>query len=198
MRPYFQSTSFTTAASAMLTIIHNFNQKIELTKEKEFDVWQKTVNLPTRASSIFALANYAKQNGLNPKVIVEKKEYDFPDYRFYRYTKEDVDQAAFSDELHFQNAEKNNVQIIEKEINLEEIKKELIGGKVVLLRLNTKPIRNLKRNTSNYIVAHGFSDDYFHIVDPAFSAFSIPSIVMQEAFESLETKKYRDHRMIIF
>ena len=198
MKPYKQTTSFTTAASSLLTILTTLNPEIKATREIEFDIWKKTVNLPTRGSSIFALANYAKQHGLNPKVIVAKKEYDFPDYRFYRYTKEDIEQAAFSELQYLQEAESNDIEIEEKSILLNDIKNRLEDNKIILMRLNTKPIRKESRNTSNYVVVHNYQDNYFQIFDPALGALSIPEEVMQEAFETLETKKYRDQRMIIF
>lgn len=197
MKPYFQSTPYTTAASSLLTILHHLNPKIPLTKEKEFEIWQRTANLPTRGSSIFALASYAKEQGLNPRIIVEKKGYDFPDYRFYRYTKEDIKHASFTAKEHLKKAE-NHLKIEEKEILLEDIKKELQNNNLILLRINAKPIRNSKRNTSNFIVVHGYHQQTFQIVDPDLGALSIPEEVMRESFESLETKKYRDHRMIVF
>ena len=63
MEPYYQTTSYTTAASSLLTIMCHFNSNIPFNRKKEFDIWQKTVNLPTRASSIFSLATYAKKEG---------------------------------------------------------------------------------------------------------------------------------------
>jgi len=198
MNTYKQTTPFTTAASSLLTILTTLNPEIKATREKEFDIWRKTVNLPTRGSSIFALANYAKQHGLNPKVIVAKKEYDFPDYRFYRYKKEDIEQATFSESQHLQEAENNNVEIKEKSFTLNDIKNELNNNKILLMRLNTKPIRKENRNTSNIIVVHAYQKNYFQIFDPALGALSVPEEVMREAFETLETKKYRDQRMIVF
>ena len=73
MQTHNQTTPFTTAASSLLTILATLDSRIKATKEKEFEIWRKTVNLPTRGSSIFALATYAKEQGLNLKVIVEKK-----------------------------------------------------------------------------------------------------------------------------
>ncbi len=198
MNPYYQTTSFTTAASSLLTVLTTLNPKIKPTKVKEFDIWRKTVNLPTRASSIFALATYAKNEGFNPKVIVEKKEYDFPDYRFYRYKKEDIKQAKFSSKQHFKEAKKNNVEIEERDITFNEIKNKLNNNKILLIRINTKPIRNEKRNTSNFIVIHGLNNNYYHLFDPAFGGISVPEEVMKEAFQTLDTKKFRDHRMIEF
>ncbi len=197
MIPHIQSTSFTTAASALLTVLHHFNPEIPKTKEKEFDIWHQTATLPTRASSIYALANYAHQHKLKPKIVVGTQNYSFPDYRFYRYTKEDVHHAEFSEDKHRKAAITNNIPITERTITLNEIK-ELSKNNILLLRLNVKPIRNEKRNTSNYIIIHGYNNNYFHLVDPALGGLSVPENVMKDAFDSLRTKKYRDHRMILF
>ena len=188
---------FTTAASSLLTILHYLNPEIKLSKENEFKIWRRTVNLPTRGSSIFALANYAHQYKLNFKTIVENKNYEFPDYRFYRYKKEDVENAAFSSKLHLETAKKNQLEIIEKKITLDEVK-ELLSTNVLLLRINTKPLRGEKRNTSNFIVLSGYDQGYFHIIDPQSGGLSISEEIMQESFSTLETKKYRGQQMIVF
>ncbi len=67
-----------------------------------------------------------------------------------------------------------------------------------MLRINTKPIRNEKRNTSNYIIVQKYNNHHFQIIDPQLGGLSVPEETFQEAFETLETKKYRGHRMIIF
>ncbi|MBU0470687.1 MAG: peptidase C39 family protein [Nanoarchaeota archaeon] len=198
MQPYFQTTEFTTAASSLLIILNHFKPEISLSKEQEFKIWRETVNLPTRGSSVYALAIYAKKQGLDLKVVVEEKEYGFPDYRFYRYTKEDIKQAEFCSNMYLKEAEKMNLMIEEREITLENLKKELNDNNILLLRINAKPIRNSKRNTSNYIAVTGYDGSKFQIIDPAFGALSIPEEMMAESFDSLESKKHRDHRMIIF
>lgn len=198
MKPYLQTTTFTTAASSLLAILHHFNGKTPLTREKEFEIWHNSSNLPTRASSIYGLATFAKQQGLDPKIIVGKKEYEFPDYRFYRYTKEDIEQASFSAKLHHEVALTNKIPIEERELSLADVKKELNNKNILLLRLNMKPIRNEKRNTSNYVVLYGFKDGNYYVMDPAFGSRTVHEEIMQEAFETLQTKKFRDNRAIIF
>ena len=194
MIPYFQTTPFTTAASSLLTVLHHLNPETKQNQQTEFHIWRKTVTLPTRGSSIFALAKYAKQ--FNPKLIIENKEYKFPDYRFYRYTKQDIDHAEISSNFHFKDAEKH-VNIEERKIEFTEIKQQLKNN-IIILRVNAKPIRNNKRNTSNYIVVNHYENGYSSIIDPAFAALSVPEETLKEAFTSLETKKYRDHRMLLF
>ena len=196
MQPYLQTTSFTCAASALLTILHN-TKAVKPTKENEFKIWKATVNLPTRASSVYALASYAHEHGFNPKIVVENTKYDFPDYRFYLYTKQDIEQADFSAKLNLKNAKDKNIEVIKKNTTLNDVKKELKNN-IILLRINTKPIRNEKRNTSNYIVVYDYQNNHYQIVDPKLGTLSVPEKVMEEAFQTLETKKYRNHKMILF
>jgi len=197
MIPYLQTTHYTCATSSLLTVLHYFDPNFELSREKEFEIWKKTANLPTRASSIFALANYAKLYGLNPIVVIESKEYGFPDYRFYRYTKEDIDLASFTDQQYLKEAEHNKVAIEQREITFKTLLTEL-QHHILIIRLNTKPLRKEKKNTSNFIVIKSYNKGHFEIVDPRLGALSVPETVLKEAFESLETKKHRDHRMIMF
>ncbi len=209
MQFYHQTTSFTTAASSLLNILHHLNPKISLERKQEFLIWRSSVILPTRGSSIYALALYAQKLGFSPSIIVEKKEYDFPDYRFYRYTKEDIELAAFSEQLYQEEAEKAGIPIIFKEIKFAEIKKFLSAGKKLLLRLNGKPLRQSKRNSSHFLAALGFdttkdetakdkTQQKYIVIDPAQGILALEESLFQEAFESIESKKHRDHRLIVF
>ncbi|MBT4446248.1 hypothetical protein HOA92_03530 [archaeon] len=200
MKPYFATTGYSTVASSVLTIVHFLNEEVSLTREEEFKIWQQTTILPTRASSIFALAKYAKEKGCTVKVIVEKEEYDFPDYRFYRYTKEDVDNAKLSAKLLRQDAIGAGINMEVKDFTLNDVDKELLDNKIILLRLNVKALRNMKRNSSNYVVINNYNKQTseYSIIDCGDTARSVTKEILQECFDTLESKKHRDHRMLIF
>ncbi|HII72352.1 TPA: ribosomal-protein-alanine acetyltransferase, partial [Candidatus Woesearchaeota archaeon] len=59
MQPYTQSTKFTCASAGLAMIINHFNPAYKLVQENEFDIWQRSVALPLRGSSLFGLALYA-------------------------------------------------------------------------------------------------------------------------------------------
>ena len=198
MKPYFATTEYTTVASAVLTLLHSFDTSIPLTQEEEFRIWQQTTILPTRASSIFALAKVAKSYGANARIVVENEEYEFPDYRFYRYSKADVDSAKLSAQLLREAARNVGVPIEVKEFSLEDVNKELSTGHSVLLRLNVKELRGLKRNSSNYVILHSFDGSHYSMIDTGDTARSVPKELIAECFETLASKKHRDHRMLIF
>ena len=87
MQPYTPTTDHTTAVCSLMSIINFFNPNFKLNQDNEFKIWKNTVNVPTKGASVYGLAIQAKEQGLKPIIIVEDTEYEFPDYRFYRYTK---------------------------------------------------------------------------------------------------------------
>ncbi|KYK26267.1 hypothetical protein AYK26_05665 [Euryarchaeota archaeon SM23-78] len=199
MQAYIQTTEYTTAASSLMAVINHFKPDFKLSRENEFFIWQNTVNLPVRASSIYGLAVFAKQQGLNPNIVLGEKEYDYPDYRFKGYTKKEIDEAKFSSKLYHKKARELGIKIEEKEFDFKEVRKLVKLGKILMLRLNEGALRE-SGSTSKYVVVHGFDNKYkaFSVMDPKQGLVNVSEDLLREAFETLETKKKRDPRMIIF
>ncbi len=196
MEVYLQTTEYTCAASALLMIVHHFNRDVPLNREYEFIFWHRTANLPVRASSIYALAVVAKEFGLNPRIVLEEKEYDYPDYRFKRYTKKEIDEAKFSSRIHAKRARELGIPIVEQVITIDDVLKELSDGKILLLRVNAGIFRDT-RSTSKYVVVFKDGSDLV-IVDPKKGRKVVSVSELEEAMVTLQTKKKRDVRMIVF
>jgi predicted double-glycine peptidase len=196
MKPYTQTTNFTCASTSLLIVL-NYFQNMELTKENEMKIWKETVNLPTRASSIYALANYAKSQGLNPLVIVGEKEYSYPDYRFNRYKKSDIEIATHFENIHYQQAKDNNVIIKEKKVKFNDLQ-EFLKENHLILRVNAKHLRNSKKNVSNYVLVNKIENGWVDLIDPRQGGITVTEETFKNSFETLNSKKYRDHKMILF
>jgi hypothetical protein len=194
MKFYNQTTEYTCAASSLLIILNHF-KNWDLKKENEFKIWMKTAILPVRASSIYGMAVLAKKQGLNPSIVLGEKEYDYPDYRFKRYTKKDIDEAKFTSKLHSKEARELNIPIEEKTFSINEVKNLLNQNKILLLRVNAGVLRDSK-STSKYVVV--FNDKGYKIIDPKRGFMDIDLKTLENAMTTLETKKKRDQRMIIF
>ncbi len=196
MELYRQTTEYTCAACSLLTAIHHFLKDTPLSREMEFNIWQRTANLPVRASSIYGLAIVAKEFGLNPRITLEEKEYDYPDYRFKGYTKKEIDEAKFSSKLYAKKARELNIPIAEREITLKEVIRTLDLGKIILLRVNAGVFRDSK-STSKYVVVFK-EDDKYVVGDPRQGLVEITKESLSDSMVTLQSKKKRDVRMIVF
>lgn len=197
MQAYTQTTEYTTAACSLMAVINHFKPDFQLSRENEFLIWQRTANLPVRASSIYGLAIFAKEQGLDPTVVLGEKEFDYPDYRFKRYTKKEIDEAKFSSKLHNKRARELGIKIDEREFDFKEVKELLKKGRVLMLRLNEGALRE-SGSTSKYVVVYESKNKEFSVMDPKQGLVKVNEDLLKEAFETLESKKKRDHRMIIF
>ena len=199
MQLYNQTTKYTCAAASLAMVINHFKPDFRLNINNEFDIWQKTVALPTRGSSIYALAAYAHKQGVPVRVIVGMHNYKFPGYKFKAYKKKEIDIANFSSELFYTKAKKLGINIEEREFTIEEVKRTLEQGKILLLRLIIGVIRGSKANRRNphYLLIYKYEHGRFLIMDPKKGPLNVEETIVKEAFDKVTDIK-RDHRMIIF
>lgn len=200
LESYKQTTNYTGASSALMSIIHYFKNDFELNEDNELDIWLKSAILPTRASSVFALAIYAKNLGLEPKIVIEDKHYTYPDYRFKRYTKKQIELAEKVANRYLAKCEEERILIVEKEFDVNYIDSLLVKKKILLVRLNAGRLRGTK-STSKYIVIYKKSkkdpNKYF-IIDPRRRRKKVTREMLDEALTELKTKKKREKSMIVF
>ena len=199
MQQYKQMTKYTCAAASLAMIINHFKPDFKLNIENEFDIWHKTAALPTRGSSIYALAIYAHEKGIPLKIIVGEHEYKFPGYKFKAYKKKEIEIANFSSELFYNKAKELGITVEEREFGLDAVKNNLKSGKVLLLRLIIGLLRGSKENkrNSHYVPVYGMKGDKFLVMDPKAGPLEVEEADMTEAFEKVSEVK-RDHRMIVF
>ncbi len=197
MRYYKQTTEFTSASAALMMIVKRFKPDFALSKEHEYEFWQRSVALPTRGSSIYGLALIAHSFGIPVKIVVGDPNYKFPMYRFRSYKLVDVEEATFGSGLMLKKAQAQGIKIEARDFDLKEVKKLLQNGKLLLLRLNAGLLRN-KRAVSNYLPVFDYSDEKFLLYDPASGKKLLRWDRMQEAFDAVKTRLRRDHRMLVF
>lgn len=197
MEEYRQTTEHTCAASSLLMVLHHLI-KLPMTVEEEYKIWHASANLPVRASSVYALAIVAKQHGLSPRIVLEEKEYDYLDYHFKGYTKNEIDEAKYSSRLYARQAHELGIPIVQREVTIDEVMSILVKGNIVLLRVNVGVLRDAA-NHSRYVVAfQDEGEDLFTIIDPQHGASEIDADKLEECMVTLQTKKKRDVRMIVF
>jgi len=181
-----------------MMVLNHFKSSFKLSRDNEFRIWRETVNLPTRAPSIYGLACFAKRYGLDVKIVLEEREYDYPDYRFKGYTKKEIDDAKFSSKLFSKEVSSLNMSIEEREVSFNEIVKLLNEGKILILRVNAGSLRDT-RSTSKYLPFYKNKDSsLISVLDPMKGELLIDNKALEESFNTLQTKKKRDHRLLVF
>ena len=200
LESYKQTTNYTGASSALLCVLHHFfPEKIALTEENELDIWLSSVILPTRASSVFGLASYSKAKGLQPKIVIEDASYTYPDYRFKRYTKKQIELAEKIADRYKHKCEQENILIVEKNFDVNYVDSLLQKNKIILIRVNAGRLRGTK-STSKYIVIYkkGKEKDKYFIIDPRRRRKKVTREMLEESLIELKTKKKREKCMIVF
>ncbi len=199
LESYKQTTNYTGAASALLCILNYFDNEFEANEDNELDIWLQTVILPTRASSVFGLALYAKKHNLQPKIIIEDVKYTYPDYRFKRYTKKQIELAKKISDKYKNKCDEENILIVERDFDVNYIDSLLLKEKIILVRVNAGRLRGTK-STSKYIVVYKKSQekDKYFIIDPRRRRKKVTREMLEEALQELKTKKKREKCMIVF
>ncbi len=197
MQPVTQSTEYTTAAAGLLAILNEING-LELSLENELEIWRESVLLPTRASSVFGLALYAKKRGLDVTILVESCNYDYPEYRFKRYTKSDILIAQKNHELFVKKVHEEKIPFEVTPLQFSQIK-EFAKKHFLLLRVNEGLFRNIA-STSKYIVVYAYNKGIFKVLDPFQEnpLLTVSEEKLRESFETLASKKKRDHCVLVF
>ena len=196
MKLYKQTTEYTCAVSSLLMILNHFDSAVELSKDMEFEIWRETVNLPTRAPSIYGLAYFATNHDKYPDVIVEEREYNYPDYRFKGYKKKEIDEAKYMSKLHAKRLTASGIDVEERPISVDEVITALDEEHVLLLRVNAGIFRDTG-STSKYL-AFIKEDDSYSVYDPKAGIIESDRSMLKESLETLKTKKKRDKRMLVF
>ena len=198
MELYKQTTDYTCAVCSLMMVLNHFNPEFKLSRENEFRIWRETVNLPTRAPSIYAMASFAKRHGVDVRIVLEEKEYDYPDYRFKGYTKKEIDDAKYMSRISAKDVFNFEISIEEREISVQEIINLLNDGKILILRVNAGALRDT-RSTSKYLPFFKTKkSELINVFDPMKGELLIDTKALEESFETLQTKKKRDHRVLIF
>ena len=192
---YLKTSSYTNAAACLINVLSLNDSTYKPKEEDEYKIWLSSVVLPTRACSIFGLASVGLNYGLNVKVFTESLEFDYPDYRFHRYKKSDIELAKKISELYVEKSKKEGIEFNVGEVRFEKLK-ELLVDNYLIVRINTKDIRNLKKNNSNYVVFLKYEDKMYEIIDPSQGNISVDEELAKESYVSLETKKHRSHNVL--
>lgn len=199
MQFYQQTTDATHAAASLMLMLNHFKGgKFEISKENEFHIWHRTATLPTKVSNIFALAMLAKKEKLKVSLIVGDIDYRFSNDGEKKFTKKEIYQAKYMNNLFYQKA-KQKMKIEQRVFKFQEVKDWIKNGKILLLRLNIGILDGTNNHLTKYFLVHGYGNDLFLINDTREGEnLRVKEGIFKEAFETVKSKCKKDNQVIIF
>jgi len=205
---YKQYTRFGGAATGLMYIINSFVPSFKVCRENEFLIWLRTANLPFRGSSVYALALFASQFKIDVEVFVGRKEIFFPNYRFKGVKKSELKTANNVAKFFYKQVIKEGIKVNVMDFDFSFVKKKLLSGYVLLLKLSLGYLRNSIKNESaeisfkkakpRYVPVMNYGNEKFVVADPVLGKIVVDEKILQESFNMISSKCKTDNRMITF
>ena len=192
LKPYIHYTFVPATMSVVLHLLAD----VELERELEFLIWQRCSNLPIRNTNIFGLSTIAESYGLNPYVLTETEEFDYPEYRFKGYTKKDIRKSKIMNDVMIKVAKDRGINIKKREIPFHYFSR-IVKKHAVLARLNIKYLDWLDYNQSTILLLTMDEDEDFIVYHPANGSFEkIDKKMVKDAYNNLSEAK-RPHQVLV-
>ncbi|MBS3119292.1 peptidase C39 family protein [Candidatus Woesearchaeota archaeon] len=197
MKAYVQTTEYTSGAACLLMVLNHFDAKVKFSRDKEFELWQRIAMLPSRSGNVYAMGRITHAAKIPTTVVVGEKDYRFPLYRFYKMKLKEVKDTNFMSQKFYREAVEAGVDIEIRAFDIEEVKRLLQDGKVIIIRLNSSVLINERKPFANFFVLYGFADRSFDMMDPFHGERKVEESMLSQMFETVRTKCKRDNRMVI-
>ncbi len=131
--------------------------------------------------------------------MIGKRQQKYPLEGIRWYDKKELHIANFSSDLYFRRAKNMDIEIVEGDFKLSNVKKLLKQGQVLMVRLLVGVVRETKTNRKipHFMVIYKYEKGKYYIMDPRRGELKVTEKILREAFDGLKNIN-RDPRMIIF
>ncbi len=193
LKPFIHYTFVPATMSVVLHILAG----TKLEREMEFLIWQRCSNLPIRNTNIFGLSMLADSYDLNPYVLTETEEFDYPEYRFKGYSKKDLRKSKIMNDTMLKIAKERGINIKNKDEIPFHYFSRIVKKHAVLVRLNIKYLDWLDYNQSTILFLTMDEDNDFIVYHPANGCFEkIEKEMVQKSYKNLSEAK-RPHQLLV-
>ncbi len=161
---YAQTEEFTSSAACALMALKYINNKTQMKKDNEFDIWQTAVNGSVWHGSRYGLAYAIAKRGGRTQITSNVKDEGYEKkLAVYEGINLDTLTASFNEIRDKSRSMKIKENYGAPSINL--IKKALNGNKIPIVLVNAKTINPYRESSPQWVVVKGYDKDTFHIND---------------------------------
>ncbi len=162
---YAQTEQFTSSAACALMVLKYINNRTQLKKESEFEIWQQAVNGSVWHGSRYGLAYALAKRGARTQITSNVKDEGYErKLAVYEGINLDTLTASFNE-----IREKARTMKIKENYGIasvNSIKKALNGGKIPIVIVNAKILNPYLESSPHWVVVKGYDKDTFYINDP--------------------------------
>jgi len=163
---YPQTEDFTSAAACAMMVLKHLNNRFQLKKENEYDIWQEAVSGSVWYGSKYGLAYALAKRGADVAIISNTQDEGY-DKRMAVYENVNLDTLAASFNEIKQKAHDAGIEEeYTQNISLTTIKKALSAGYIPIILIDAKAVDTYLDSMPHWVVVKGYDKDNIYINDP--------------------------------
>jgi len=163
---YPQTEDFTSAAACAMMVLKHLNNRFQLKKENEYDIWQEAVSGSVWYGSKYGLAYALAKRGADVAIISNTQDEGY-DKRMAVYENVNLDTLAASfNEIKQKAYDAGIEEEYTQNVSLTTIKKALSAGYIPIILIDAKAVDTYLDSMPHWVVVKGYDKDNVYINDP--------------------------------
>lgn len=162
---YAQTEQFTSSAACALMVLKYVNNRTQLKKENEFEIWQQAVNGSVWHGSRYGLAYALAKRGAKTQITSNVKDEGY-ERKLAVYEGINLDTLGASFREIRDKARSLKIKENYGTASVNTIKKALNSGKIPIVLVNANTLNPYLESSPHWVVVKGYDKDTFYINDP--------------------------------
>ncbi len=178
---YAQKEEFTSSAACALMVLKYLNKNLQMSKEKEFEIWREAVSGSVWHGSRYGLAYALAKRGAKTEIITNVKDEGFEKtMAVYEGVNLDTLSASFNEI----KQKSNNMKIKEtvQAVSMNKIKEQINKNKIPIVLVDANALNPYMEKAPHWVIIKGYDEDSIYLNDP----YSDNTVTMtQDMFKSV-------------
>lgn len=162
---YAQKEEFTSSAACALMVLKYLNKNLQMSKEKEFEIWREAVSGSVWHGSRYGLAYALAKRGAKTEIITNVKDEGFEKtMAVYEGVNLDTLSASFNEI----KQKSNNMKIKEtvQAVSMNKIKEQINKNKIPIVLVDANALNPYMEKAPHWVIIKGYDEDSIYLNDP--------------------------------
>ncbi len=165
MPSYMQSFGFSCGPAALMMVMKELREDLFLDRDLELDIWRDATLMESKATSSFGLALAAKRRGFHVTVRTDSDKIGFTSRLKSHFPKINVEFMELLFDHTRNTALKEGVIWDRREVDLDDIRKEVDNGRFPVVLISSKMMREAV-GIPHWVVVVGYDEKFYYINNP--------------------------------